>query len=89
MWITWSLQGLIGFLLYHLWSQMQKNTEAIVDLRVELAKNYVTQEDMKILRQRVHDITAWMMGEKTLREVVREGGSIFYTPPIEHKQGGV
>lgn len=71
-WVTWGLQGLVGFVLGKLWSKVEEALKAVNDLKVELAKNYATTEEVTLVRSRVHDLTAWVMQEKAIRELLRE-----------------
>lgn len=49
-WVTWALQGLIGFILWLVWQQLSKNTDAINKIQVDLPTNYVTKNDFNGFR---------------------------------------
>jgi len=67
-WVTWGLQGLLGFMLVKIWARLDENTKSINEMKIDMAKNYVAKEDWVIIRQRVHDLANWIVGEKAVRE---------------------
>ena len=81
-WITWALQGLICFVLFMFWRALERNSETLHEIQIDLAKNYVTKPsfhfradaaDVEIdcLKKRVNDVDTQMQlvrQEFTLRE---------------------
>ena len=81
-WITWGLQGLICFVLYLFWRGLERNSDTLHEIQIDLAKNYVTKPsfhfradavDSEIvgIRQRVNDVDTQMQlvrQELTLNE---------------------
>ncbi len=66
-WITWGLQGLICFVLYLFWRGLERNSDTLHEIQIDLAKNYVSKPsfhfradaaDAEIgsIRQRVNDV---------------------------------
>lgn len=59
-WITWGLQALVVFVLLWFRSQLEKNTDAITNLRVHLPETYATKDELKDFRREtegsIHEI---------------------------------
>jgi len=49
-WITWGFQALIAFACWIIWTKIDKNTEAITQLRVDLPTYYLTKKDFQAFR---------------------------------------
>ena len=42
-WVTWGLQGLICFVLLLFWRSLERNSDTLIKIQIDLAKNYVSK----------------------------------------------
>lgn len=72
-WVTWALQGLIGFLLLVVWQKLEQNAKSILDLtavvndfKLDIAKNYIRESrytpEWEEVRRRLHVVEGWQVG---------------------------
>ena len=66
-WITWALQGLIGFLLLVVWQKLDENNKAINALALKMSDQYSKKEDIDQLYERLRCREVWKAGEQALR----------------------
>jgi len=55
-WITWGLQGLVGFLLIVVWQKLEENSRAINALALKLAESYARKEELDPIRDQVRNL---------------------------------
>ena len=68
-WITWALQGLIGFLLWIIWQKLEENSRAISALALKISEDYMKKSDpfftqFSLYHDRLRDVEEWMFGQK-------------------------
>lgn len=70
------VQAVIAFFLKRILTQMDKASEDITKIILDLAKNYVKRPDLEALRKEVSELRHWKInqeaGQKTIIEWMRE-----------------
>ncbi len=72
-WVTWALQLLLAVLLARVWLQIDKNTDALTQLRIDIPTHYVTKSEFDkfegYTRTRFHEL-ANLLHSRALHERV-------------------
>lgn len=80
-WITWALQGLIGFILVRLWKQLDAGvtatsslTVAVAELKLDLHKFFVMKTEWTEVRERLRTIEDYVAGQKAIEAIKEKMG---------------
>ena len=70
-WITWALQGLLGFFLWIVWSKLDETSKEVHALALKLSDEYVKKSDpifatLVLLHDRIRELEEWMHRGKAL-----------------------